>query len=77
MVMRMNDFGRILLMLGIAVALIGGVLLFLGKTGFKGLPGDISYQSGNLRVYFPIASCIVISIVLTLGMWLWRWFTGK
>ena len=73
----MTDIGKLLIVIGIALALVGVVILGLGRIGFKGLPGDIHYQSEHTQVYFPIVSCIVLSILLTLGMWIWRWLMGK
>jgi len=37
----------------------------------------VRYESGNARFYFPIVTCIVLSLVLTLAMWLWRWISGR
>lgn len=62
---------------GAAICLIGAMIWLLGRSGFRGLPGDISYEGSNVRVYFPIVSCIVLSLVLTLGMWIWRWLSGR
>jgi len=46
---------------------------FPGWFGWMGrLPGDISVQKGNFSFYFPIVTCIVISVVLTLLSWLFR-----
>jgi hypothetical protein len=73
----MIDAGRFLILLGIAVAIIGAVIWSLGRLGFRGLPGDISYQGEHVRFYFPLVSCIVLSILLTLGMWLWRRLSGR
>jgi hypothetical protein len=73
----MIDIGKGLIVLGCALALIGVIVWTLGRAGFRGLPGDISYQSQNVRFYFPIVSCIVISILLTAGIWLWRWLSGR
>jgi DUF2905 family protein len=73
----MTDTGKILVIVGIGVTLIGAIVWALGRAGFRGLPGDVSYQSSNVRIYFPIVSCIVLSLVLTLGMWLWRWLSGR
>jgi hypothetical protein len=72
----MSDVGKMLMLLGLAIAVIGALVWGLGRVGFRGLPGDISYQGQNVRFYFPIASSIVLSIVLTLLLWLWRWWTG-
>ena len=73
----MVEMGKILIGFGIVVVMIGVVLLGLGRIGFRGLPGDVSYKSEHVRVYFPIVSCIVLSILLTLAMWVWRGLAGK
>lgn len=66
----MQDLGKILFIAGIVLAL-AGAWLWSGR-GTGRLPGDISYQSGDFRVYFPLTSCIVLSVVLTLLAWFWR-----
>ena len=69
----MRDLGRILILIGIFTALIGLVLWggfapkWLGR-----LPGDIRIERGNFSFYFPIVTCIVVSIVLTLIFSLFR-----
>jgi len=66
------NFGRMLVLVGIALA-AAGLLLMLGPRlpGFLGrLPGDFQWGRGNLRVYFPLATCLLISLVLTLIAWL-------
>lgn len=73
----MTDIGKILIVAGAALAAIGLVVWGLGKAGFRGLPGDISYESPGVRVYFPIVTCIALSILLSLGMWVWRWLSGR
>ena len=73
----MTDFGKLLIFLGIALAVVGGLIYLLARTGFRGLPGDISYQSPHVRFYFPIVTCLVLSAILTLVMWLWRWLSGR
>jgi len=75
--MAMQDTGRWLIIAGLALAAAGAVFWLLGRSGFRGLPGDISYQSDHVRVYFPIVTCIALSILLTLVSWLWRWFSRK
>ncbi|HEX4578695.1 MAG TPA: DUF2905 domain-containing protein [Candidatus Dormibacteraeota bacterium] len=57
--------GRVLLVAGIAVALVGAFLMLGGRVPFGGLPGDISVQGRNASFFFPVVSCIVISLVLT------------
>ncbi len=67
--MAMTDLGKILLMLG---AVIGGVLILAGKMNVPlgRLPGDIVYRGKNTVFYFPLATCLVISILLSLVLWL-------
>jgi Protein of unknown function (DUF2905) len=73
----MTDLAKILILCGLLIALIGLIVLGLAHIGFRGLPGDISYQSNNVRVYFPIVTCLVISLLLTLASWLYRWIARK
>jgi hypothetical protein len=69
----MRDLGKLLFFLGLAVTIVGFLLWKTGGLGFLGrLPGDISIRRPGLSVYFPITTCIVISIILTLLMWLFR-----
>jgi hypothetical protein len=69
----MRDIGKMMFVAGLAMALLG---LLLWKTGGLGglgrLPGDLSVQRPGFSVYFPVTTCIVISIVLTILMWLFR-----
>ena len=73
----MTDAGKLLIFLGLAIAVIGVIVWGLGRAGFHGLPGDVSYEGRNVRVYVPIVSCIVLSILLTLGMWIWQWLSRR
>jgi Protein of unknown function (DUF2905) len=69
----MHDLGKILIVLGLAIMVIGAVLWKTGGLGGLGkLPGDIFVQKENATFYFPIVTCLVISIVLTLVTWLLR-----
>jgi hypothetical protein len=69
----MHDLGKVLVIVGLVLAAIGA---FIWKTGGLGglgkLPGDIFVQKGHSTFYFPIVTCIVISLVLTLLSWLFR-----
>ena len=69
----MRDLGRMLAVLG-GVIMIVGIALWAGLgTGWLGrLPGDIRIERGNSAFYFPIVTCIIISIVLTLLMSIFR-----
>ena len=73
----MTQMGKMIVVLGIVMVVIGVVIWALGRLGFRGLPGDIRYESENVRLYFPIVSCIILSIILTLGMWLWQRLNQK
>ncbi len=59
--------GKIFLVLGIIMVGIGGFLLLLGHFPYLGrLPGDINIQRKGVTIYIPLASCLVVSIILTL-----------
>jgi len=66
----MADVGRMLIVLGVALAVIGAVVMLLGRTGLGRLPGDIVYWGKNTTFYFPLASCILISVVLSIVLFL-------
>jgi uncharacterized membrane protein YidH (DUF202 family) len=69
----MSELGKFLVMIGVAIALIG--LIFwsgLAPKWLGRLPGDIRIQRGNSAFYFPIVTCIVISVVLSLLMSIFR-----
>ena len=63
--MDTSALGKILLILGIAVAVVGLLLAIGVRLPFGSLPGDVSINSGNASFNFPIVTCIVLSIVLT------------
>jgi len=68
----MVEIGRLLVGFGIALVVIGGLVMLLGRTGlpFGRLPGDILYRGKNTTFYFPVATCILLSVVLTVVMFL-------
>jgi hypothetical protein len=63
----MAEMGRLLVILGLALAVIGGIVMLLGRTGVPlgRLPGDILYRGKNTTFYFPLATSIVVSVVLS------------
>lgn len=61
-----ENIGKLLLAIGGIIVLIGVLFLFLGRFGLGRLPGDIFFRKGNLTVYFPITTMILISILLTI-----------
>jgi Protein of unknown function (DUF2905) len=61
---------RLLIGIGLALVLAGIAWPLLSRIGLGRLPGDITVQRGTTSFYFPLATCIVISIVLSALMWL-------
>jgi hypothetical protein len=68
----MAEMGRLLVILGVALVVIGGLVMLLGRTGLPlgRLPGDILYRGKNTTFYFPLASSILISVVLSVVLFL-------
>lgn len=68
----MAEFGKILVFVGVLIALFGIVLIFAGRMHLPigRLPGDIVYRGKNTTFYFPLATCIVLSVVLSLVLYL-------
>jgi len=69
------DLGKVLVFLGAAIVVVGFVFVLLGRTSLPigRLPGDIVYRGKNTIFYFPLATSIVISVVLSVLMY----FVGK
>lgn len=68
----MSELGKILVFTGAIFIVVGGIVLLLGKVPWAGkLPGDIMIKKENFSFYFPIATCILFSIILSLISWLW------
>ena len=69
----MNDAGKMLMLAGLGLFVIGLILWTGFGRGWLGrLPGDIHYQHGNFSFYFPFVTCIVVSIVLSIIFRLFR-----
>jgi len=69
----MNEFGKLLFVAGLILAAIGLLLWCgFGKAWLGRLPGDIHYSKGNFSFYFPIVTCLLLSLLLTLLFWLLR-----
>ena len=63
----MGDIGRLLLVAGAFLIVVGAFFALGGRVPFLGrLPGDISFKSGNVQVYVPLVTCLLLSAVLTL-----------
>lgn len=67
----MSDIGKLLVVFGLLIAAVGVVLVLAGRIPWVGrLPGDIYIQRGNWTFYFPLATSLLLSVVLTLVFWL-------
>ena len=64
------DISRFLITLGLAILVIGLLWPVLGKIGLGRLSGDIVIRRDNFSFYFPIVTCLLISAVLSLTLWL-------
>jgi hypothetical protein len=66
-----RETGRLLIVLGLVLAGVGALLAWSGKLPFRlgRLPGDIVYQGRNGSFYFPVVTCILLSLVLSLLIW--------
>jgi hypothetical protein len=66
-----QPFGKILIIIGIAIFAMGIVMTFFDKIPLLGkLPGDISVKKDNFQFFFPLTTSIVLSVVLSLVLWL-------
>lgn len=69
----MTALGKALIALGLLMALIGVLLVFSGNIPWIGrLPGDMYLRKGNFSFYFPLATCVLVSLLLSLLFWLLR-----
>ena len=69
-----QQFGKLILITGVVISAIGLGVILLSKTGLFRLPGDINLQGKNWRFYFPVVSCLVVSVVLTVILWIINYF---
>ena len=70
----MNGPGRALIILGLVILVAGMLFSFAPKllTWFGRLPGDITFKRGNFSFYFPLATCLLLSVILSFIMWFFR-----
>jgi hypothetical protein len=69
----MSELGKFLVLVGLLIAAVGAVMWSgFGKSWLGRLPGDIHYSRGNFSFYFPLMTCILVSLALTLLFWLFR-----
>ena len=63
--MDLGRIGVLVVVAGLALAAVGGILVLAGQLGLGKLPGDIAFRGRRGSFYFPIVSCLVVSVVLT------------
>ncbi len=63
---------RALIIIGLILLAIGVLWPWLAKLGLGRLPGDILIERGNSKFYFPIVTCLIISVVISVLMWLYH-----
>ncbi len=72
-----TSFGWLLLILGLAIAGIGLIWILAPSIPWLGrLPGDIRIERENYRFYFPLVTCLLLSLILSLVLWVIRLFRG-
>jgi len=68
-----TSLGKVLILIGLLITAVGVLFLYSEKIGWIGrLPGDITIRRENVTVYFPLATCLLISVLLSLLIWLFR-----
>jgi hypothetical protein len=72
----LRELGRVLLLLGCLMVLVGALLYFGGKLPFRlgRLPGDIVHRGEHTTFYFPIVTCLLLSVGLSFFFWLISYF---
>lgn len=63
---------RLLVILGVVLVILGLAWPWLQKSGLGRLPGDIMIERDDFRLYFPVTTSILVSLVLSLVLWLFR-----
>ncbi len=70
----MVDVGKLLLVIGGIIALVGVVFLLAGRLHLPlgRLPGDIVYRGKHMTFYFPLVTCLLLSLILSLVLWIFN-----
>ena len=68
---KAQPMSRTLIIIGLAIAAVGLLWPWIAKLGLGRLPGDIWVHRGNFTFYAPITTSILVSLVLSLILWLW------
>ena len=72
----LRELGKMMFLVGLVLVAVGGVLAYGGKLPFRlgRLPGDIAWHGRGTSFYFPIVTCIVLSAVFSIVLWLISYF---
>ena len=69
----MGDVGKLLILFGAVLVIVGGLLTVAGKIPWLGkLPGDIFYKGEHVTFYFPVVTCLLVSVILSSLFYLFR-----
>jgi hypothetical protein len=69
----MSELGKMLIIFGIIMVVVGAVLVLGPKIPWLGkLPGDFTYRGERFTFYFPLATCVLLSVILSLVLYLFR-----
>jgi hypothetical protein len=74
------QLGKVFVIAGVVLVGLGLVLMLGSRFSFFGLgklPGDIAYKGKNIAVYFPVVTCLILSVVLTLCLWFVSFLTRR
>ena len=70
----MDRIGKFIILTGLVLVGIGLLILAGYRAGFFRLPGDFAFSGKNWKFYFPLATCLLLSLLLTGLLWLVQWF---
>jgi hypothetical protein len=74
------QLGKLLVVAGVLLVALGLLIMAGSKLSFLGLgrlPGDVSYKGKHVTVYFPLVTCVILSVALTLLLWLISFFSRR
>ena len=63
--MGLPEIGKLLLVTGAVIAVVGGLLVVGSRLGLGRLPGDVTARGGSVSFFFPVVTCLLVSVVLT------------
>ena len=72
-----GDVGKFIIAAGVVLVVVGVLILVLGRFGLFRLPGDIEFGGRNWKIFVPIASCIILSLILTAILWVLSYFLRR